>query len=170
MAGAKQPDAARKGPRVLFACTYNATRSPMAQVLFEDLQSQRSQPGVAVSAGVYTGAPVDPMAIRVMEESGFDIKGHVPHSFADLELQGLDLADFDVVIALSPAAHRRAVDYLRDTDTPVELWGVADATAAEGSEERRLQAYRSARDALSERIAQRFGEAAARRGAKPLTA
>lgn len=159
-----------KGPRVLFACTYNATRSPMAQALFESLLAKRSLKGEAVSAGVYTGAPVDPMAIAVMGEIGFDISAHHPHSFADLELQGLDLAEFDVVVALSPAAHRRAVDYLRDTETPVELWGVADATAAEGSEERRLAAYRMARDALEERIGARFGGAPALRGAKPLSA
>ncbi|MEM9726772.1 MAG: low molecular weight phosphatase family protein, partial [Pseudomonadota bacterium] len=75
------------------------------------------------------------------------------------EMAGEDLAAFDAVIALSPAAHRRAVDYLRDTDAVVELWGVEDATAAEGSDAARLEAYRKARDLLRERIQARFGVA-----------
>lgn len=142
----------------------------MAQALFEEHLRKLGAAGEALSAGVYTGAPVDPMAIEAMQELGFDISRHHPHSFADLEAQGLDLAEFDVVVALSPAAHRRALDYLRDTDTLVELWGVADATAAEGSEQRRLAAYRGARDALAERIRVRFGAAASCAEVKPMTA
>ncbi|MEL6978067.1 MAG: low molecular weight phosphatase family protein [Pseudomonadota bacterium] len=143
--------------KVLFACTYNATRSPMAQALCGLLAAKGAIGAVeAASAGVYTGAAVDPMAIEAMAELGADITEHAPHSFADIELNGGDLGAFDVVIALSPAAHRRAVDYLRDTDTPIELWGVADATAVEGPETARREAYRAARDALAERIQERF--------------
>lgn len=143
--------------KVLFACTYNATRSPMAQALCQMLADEGVIPKVeASSAGVYTDAPLDPMAVEAMAELGADITGHAPHSFADIELEGGDLAAFDLVVALSSAAHRRAAEYLRDTETPIEFWGVDDATAAEGSEEARRKAYRAARDALAARIRGRF--------------
>lgn len=145
--------------RVLFACTYNATRSPMAQALCltlvaEGALAEEIEP---VSAGVYTGAPLDPMAVEAMAERGADIAAHHPWSFADLELAGGDLEAFDLVVALSPSAHRRAVDYLRDTQTPVELWSIPDATASEGADAARRDAYRAVRDALEEKIRRRFG-------------
>ena len=71
MAGSKRSGEAERGPRVLFACTYNATRSPMAQALFEDAFKARQGACEAHSAGVYTGAPIDPMAIEVSSFSGF---------------------------------------------------------------------------------------------------
>lgn len=161
---------AGKKRRVLFACTYNATRSPMAQAICQNLSAEGAlaPPIEAVSAGVYTGSPTDPMAIEVMRELGADLSDHRPHSFGDLERMGDDLENFEVVVALSPAAHRRALDYLRDTETPVELWGVADATAVEGSEQARLAAYRGARDALCERIKARFN--VPRRELRPVSA
>lgn len=147
--------------RVLFACTYNATRSPMAQALCRKLAADGAlaEQVEAFSAGVYTGAPVDPAAVELMAESGVDMADHHPWSFADLEMAGGDLAAFDLVVALSPAAHRRAVEYLRDSETPVELWSIPDATAAEGSDEARREAYRAVRDALEARIRRRFAAA-----------
>lgn len=143
--------------RVLFACTYNATRSPMAQALARAMGGRGGvAPIEAASAGVFAGAPLDPMAIEVMAELGADIADHHPHSFADLEADGGDLEAFDVVVALSPAAERRAIEYLRDTETPVEFWRVADATAEDGSETTRAAAYRAARDAIQARIRNRF--------------
>jgi protein-tyrosine-phosphatase len=39
----------------------------------------------------------------------------------------------------------------------VEYWPTSDPTAAEGTREQRLAAYREVRDQLTERIKKRFG-------------
>ncbi|MEM9726753.1 MAG: hypothetical protein AAF909_15015, partial [Pseudomonadota bacterium] len=65
--GSSEEFGAPMAARILFACTYNATRSPMAQAICEKLSLEGALPPVeALSAGVYTGSPVDPMAAQVM--------------------------------------------------------------------------------------------------------
>jgi len=69
--------------RILFVCTGNACRSPMAKVLFEDMvskdQSLRSAEVEVDSAG--TDAVLDaatPEAIKVMSEYGLNLNSHQP--------------------------------------------------------------------------------------------
>ena len=59
---------------VLFACSRNAVRSPMAAALLKHLAGNRIY---VDSAGVRAGEP-DPFAIAAMEEVGIDISCHKP--------------------------------------------------------------------------------------------
>jgi len=64
---------------VLFVCTGNTCRSPMAAAMFTDLIEQAGKAGAkAFSAGIsaYPGMPASPEAIRVMDERGIDIGDH----------------------------------------------------------------------------------------------
>jgi len=132
---------------VLFACTMNAVRSPMAAALMRHLAAK----GVYVeSAGVRAGS-LDPLAVVAMEEIGLEIGKHKPRRFEDLE-DGF----FDLVITLSPEAQHKAVELTRTAATQVEYWPTMDPTAVEGSREQRLTAYRSVRDQLLERLKGRF--------------
>lgn len=132
---------------VLFACTMNAVRSPMAAALMRHLAAK----GVYVeSAGVRAG-DLDPLAVMAMEEIGLEIAKHKPRRFEDLE-DGF----FDLVITLSPEAQHKAVELTRTAATQVEYWPTMDPTAVEGSREQRLMAYRSVRDQLLERLKGRF--------------
>lgn len=138
---------------VLFACSWNATRSPMAAALLDRLARGR----VTVrSAGVLGGRPVDPMAVRAMAEAGYDIAQHRPNSLTDIEAAGGDVGAFDLIIALSPAASREAEAIGRLADVLVEHWSVADPTQAEGPDETRLAAYRAVREALESETRRRF--------------
>lgn len=132
---------------ILFACTMNAVRSPMAAALMRHLSAK----GVYVeSAGVRAGA-LDPLAVEAMEEIGLEIGKHRPRRFEDLED-----GSFDLVITLSPEAQHKAVELTRTAATEVEYWPTMDPTAVEGSREQRLVAYRAVRDQLLERLKQRF--------------
>ena len=132
---------------VLFVCTMNAVRSPMAAAMLRHLLGRFVY---VESAGVRAGQ-LDPLAVEVMEEIGIEIAGHRPRRFEDLED-----SSFDLVITLSPEAHHKAMELTRTAATRVEYWPTMDPTAVEGSREQRLLAYRGVRDQLMERLKQRF--------------
>ena len=134
---------------VLFACTFNAVRSPMAAALMRHLYGKFVY---VESAGARAGE-LDPFAAEVMEEIGIPIDKHKPRRFEDLE----DAA-FDLVITLSPEAQHKAVELTRTMAVDIEYWPTMDPTAVEGSRERRLDEYRAVRDELQARIRKRFGK------------
>jgi protein-tyrosine-phosphatase len=132
---------------VLFACTLNVVRSPMAAALMRHLFGRFV---FIDSVGVRSGEP-DPFAIEVMDEIGIAIAGHKPKRFEDLE----DAA-FDLIVTLSPEAHHKAMEMTRTMAVDVEYWPTFDATAIEGSRSQRLDAYRCVRDELLQHIEKRF--------------
>ena len=146
-----QQDPAVKESAVLFACTMNAVRSPMAAAMLRHLTR-----GLYIeSAGVKAGE-LDPLAVETMGEIGLEIGKHRPRRFEDLED-----GSFDLVITLSPEAQHKAVEMTRMAATRVEYWPTMDPTAVEGSREQRLNAYRAIRDQLMQRLKQRFPTAIA---------
>ena len=69
-------------------------------------------------------------------------------------LEGLS---FDLIVTLSPPAHHKALELTHSIAADVEYWPTVDPTAAEGSREQRLDAYRDVRDQLMKQIRTRFG-------------
>lgn len=138
----KQPGA------VLFACSFNAVRSPMAAAIARHLF-----PGKIFvdSAGARRGE-LDPFAVTVMDELGLDISHHRPQTFEDLED-----SNFDLIVSLAPDAYHKALEYTRYNSVEAEYWPTADPTLATGSRERILDEYRAVRDQLMARIKVRLG-------------
>ncbi len=132
---------------VLFACTMNAMRSPMAEAILKHLHGSRIY---VDSVGVRSG-DLDPFAVEAMEEIGVPIQRHRPKTFDDLED-----SSFDLIITLSPEAQHSAVEMTRTMACEVEFWHTLDASVIEGSRETRLDAYREVRDTLMKRIMDRF--------------
>ncbi len=132
---------------VLFACSENAVRSPMAAGIMRHLFGRVV---FVDSVGVRAGQ-LDPMAVEVMDELGIDLSHHHPRSFAMLED-----SSFDLIISLSPEAHHSAIELTRTLAAETEFWPTGDPTAYEGSREQRLEAYRLVRDQLMRRIKARF--------------
>lgn len=132
---------------VLFACTLNSVRSPMAAALMRHLFGKFVY---VDSAGVRAGE-LDPFAVEAMEEIGIEIGKYKPKQFEDLED-----GSFDLAITLSPEAQHRAIEMTRTSAVEIEYWPTVDPTAVEGTREQRLEAYRAVRDELMRRINERF--------------
>lgn len=140
----------RRPQSVLFACTLNSVRSPMAEAIARHYFGREIY---FASAGLKHGEP-DPFASKAMEEIGVDISHHKPRTFEDLED-----SNFDVIVTLSPDAHHRALEFTRTMAVEVVYWPTPDATAAQGSRETILDAYRDVRDRLAARIKAFLGRA-----------
>lgn len=132
---------------VLFACTLNAVRSPMAAALMRHLYGRF----VYIDSVGARAGDVDPFALEVMEELGIAMAHHRPRRFEDLE----DVS-FDLIVTLSPEAHHKAMELTRTMAVEVEYWPTFDPTAVEGSRVQRLDAYRAVRDELLTHIERRF--------------
>jgi protein-tyrosine-phosphatase len=132
---------------VLFACTLNSIRSPMAEALLKHLHGRKV---FVDSVGVH-GEPIDPFVIQVMAEIGIDVTKHRNKSFEDL-------ADtsFDLIITMSPEAQHRAMEMTRVMACEVEYWPTYDPTIVEGNREAMLDSYRQVRDQILKRVKERF--------------
>ena len=146
---AREPETApgagvRKRPQsVLFACTFNAIRSPMAEALARRAFGREAW---FESAGLRPGE-LDGFAVAVMAELGIDISRHAPRTFDDLED-----TTFDMIVSLSPEAHHRALEFTRSMAVEAVYWPTLEPTAVVGGRDAILAAYRGVRDSLDRRI------------------
>ena len=88
----------------------NAVRSPIA----EGMARLRYGKRLFVDSAGLVKTDRDGFALAVLHEAGIDLKDDEPNGFEDI-----DCESFDLVVALSPEAHRRAEDLLRTSS--VEL-------------------------------------------------
>jgi protein-tyrosine-phosphatase len=135
-------------PSLLFACTQNSVRSPIAEALAKRLYGQQAY---IDSVGVRT-SELDSFAVAVLDEIGIDARRHHAKTFDDV-----DPREFDLIVSLSPEAHHSALEAARNSATEVEYWPIPDPSAVDGSRETRLDAYRQVRDAILMRLKARFG-------------
>jgi arsenate reductase len=110
------------------------------------------------SAGVKNDLEIDGFAVAVCAELGVELDRHRVRSFDEMEQWGDDLSGFDLIIALSPARQRRALDMTRHFHIDVEYWPILDPTGLGETREAKLAAYRQARDQIVERMIARFGQ------------
>lgn len=136
---------------VLFACTHNIIRSPMAAALLR----LRFGPLIRVDCvGVRPGETVSPLAALVLDEVGADLGKHRPKGFDAFDES--EEGPFELIVSLSPEAHHQALGRIPELGLNAEYWPTFDPALAEGSREQVLEEYRMVRDALDRRIAERF--------------
>ncbi len=139
---------------VLFCCDHNAVRSPMAEGLMKKFYGQTVY---VQSAGVHNDLEIDGFAVSVCEELGVELSRHRSRSFEEMQQWGDDLSGFDLIIALSPASQRLALDMTRHYHLEVEYWPIMDPTGLGEAREAKLAAYRQTRDQIVRRMQDRFG-------------
>lgn len=81
--------------RILFVCTGNTCRSPMAEGVMKKLLKGSNKNIFCESAGLATinGLPVSSYSVKVCDEIGVDISQHMSQSIRDVNL---DLYDYVV--------------------------------------------------------------------------
>ncbi len=139
---------------VLFCCDHNSVRSPIAEGLMKKYYGQRAY---VQSAGVRNDREIDGFAIAVSEEIGVELSRHRSRSFDEMEQWGDDLSGFDLIVALTPASQRRALELTRYSHIEVEYWPIMDPTGIAEGREGQLAAFRQARDQIRKHMTARFG-------------
>ncbi|EAU43943.1 MULTISPECIES: arsenate-mycothiol transferase ArsC [Salipiger] len=139
---------------VLFCCDHNAVRSPMAEGIMKKLYGFDTY---VQSVGVVNDLDIDGFAIAVCREIGVELDKHRSRSFEELEEMGEALSGFDLIVAMSPASQRAALDLTRYYHLTVEYWPVMDPTGLGESREMKLNAYRQTRDQITDKLKSRWG-------------
>ena len=98
---------------VLFACSMNSIRSPMAEGILKFLHGDR----IYVDSVGVRKIEINGYCISVMDEIGIDISRHNAKSFDDLKD-----SYFDLVIPLSPEAQHKAMEMTRVMACEVDFW------------------------------------------------
>ncbi len=109
------------------------------------------------SVGVKNDLEIDGFSIAVCAEMNVELSRHRSRSFDEMEQWGDDLSSFDLVIALSPASQRRALELTRFFHLSVEYWPILDPTGLGETRDAKLVQFRIARDQIAERLIERFG-------------
>ena len=140
---------------ILFCCDHNAVRSPMAEGIMKKLYGTDTY---VQSVGVINDLEIDGFSIAVCEEIGVELSRHRSRSFDEMERWGDDLSSFDLIVALSPASQRRALELTRLFHLTVEYWPILDPTGIGETREMKLVSYRQTRDQIESKLREKWGQ------------
>src|SRR5688500_365111 len=140
---------------VLFVCTGNVCRSPMAEGLFRHAMKSRGDYRVfSAGVGAIDGQPPSPNAVRAMKEIGIDI-GHQRSRMLTAELVnqadyifGMTHSHVDSVILLYPHAAEKTF-LLREFDETLDIFEKDISDPIGGS----FDVYCNCRDQIEQGIA-----------------
>ena len=140
---------------ILFCCDHNAVRSPMAEGIMKKLYGTGTY---VQSVGVINDLEIDGFSIAVCDEIGVELSRHRSRSFDEMERWGDDLSSFDLIVALSPASQRRALELTRLFHLTVEYWPILDPTGIGETREMKLVSYRQTRDQIVNKLKEKWGQ------------
>tara|TARA_Y200000002_G_C22315991_1_gene510548 strand:+ start:238 stop:633 length:396 start_codon:yes stop_codon:yes gene_type:complete len=110
------------------------------------------------SVGVINDLEIDGFSIAVCDEIGVELSRHRSRSFDEMERWGDDLSSFDLIVALSPASQRRALELTRLFHLTVEYWPILDPTGIGETREMKLVSYRQTRDQIKSKLREKWGQ------------
>ncbi|HEV2387933.1 MAG TPA: arsenate reductase ArsC [Candidatus Acidoferrales bacterium] len=128
---------------VLFLCTHNSARSQMAEGLARALAREHGSDVEVWSAGTEARA-MHPLAVKAMAEIRIDISRQRSKTLAEAP------PNPDYAITLCSQAAEACPVF--PTSAKSLHWDLPDPSAAEGSEEDRLAAFRMVRDLIARRL------------------
>ena len=110
--------------RILFVCTVNICRSPMAEALTRaKIQESLSSDLEISSAGTYAwrDQPASSLAIEVLEEAGIDLSAH-----RSRELSGELIESADLIVAMTGEHKEEVIRISPDSESRVIILGELD--------------------------------------------
>ena len=110
------------------------------------------------SVGVINDLEIDGFSIAVCDEIGVELSRHRSRSFDEMERWGDDLSSFDLIVALSPASQRRALELTRLFHLTVEYWPILDPTGIGETREMKLVSYKQTRDQILNKLREKWGQ------------
>ncbi len=131
---------------VLFVCTHNSARSQMAEGLLRARYGDRFR---VLSAGTEPGG-VNPFAIKAMAEVDIDISGHTSDHVDEYVSEPLEY-----VVTVCDSA-KEACPYVPALKKNIHK-SFPDPSAATGSDEDKLAAFRTVRDQIATWLDEEFG-------------
>ncbi|EEE39094.1 arsenate reductase [Rhodobacteraceae bacterium KLH11] len=140
---------------ILFCCDHNSVRSPMAEGIMKKFYGTGTY---VQSAGVYNDLEIDGFCIAVCQEMDVELSRHRSRSFDEMQEWGDDLSSFDLIVALSPASQRKALELTRFFHLDVEYWPIMDPTGLGETRADKLSHYRQTRDQIIKHLKDRWGE------------
>ena len=127
--------------RVLFLCTHNSARSQMAEGLLRTMAGDQFD---VFSAGTEK-TRMHPLAVEAMHEIGVDISGQRSKTVDELSGE-----QFDYVITVCDRANESCPIFPGATERI--HWSFDDPSAARGTDEQRLRAFRDVRERIQQRL------------------
>jgi arsenate reductase len=138
----RSPEEAMTAPiRVLFVCTGNSARSQIAEALLRDLGGADFE---VMSAGTEPKG-INPYTVRVLGEIGIDWTGAVSKSVTEFLGQ-----PFDYVITVCDRARQTCPVFPGEHNSL--HWGLDDPAEVEGTDEKKLEAFRRTRTEVAARL------------------
>ena len=130
-------------PDVLFVCSGNTCRSPMAMCLFNDFSARAGLAYRAESAGLYAldGMPASDGAFSVMKERGLDLSRHTAQSLTPALIRASRL-----IVTMSAAHSAGVLDRYPGARVTAFDPAIRDPYGSS------LAAYRATADELSARM------------------
>lgn len=125
---------------ILFACSLNSVRSPMAEGVAKQILGRR----VYIDSAGLKKTPRDPFTLAALREIGIEFADDDPHTIAEVSFES-----FDLVVTLSQEARDHIGNLARASAVELVHWPIDDPSLSEGSREARLQVYRGVRDRLA---------------------
>lgn len=130
--------------KILFVCSGNTCRSPMAECIFRKMSDDRNLNVECSGAGIMTcnGLAASENAVKALAEEGLDLSGYSSTSLMSLKLDDYDLfvpMTLNHANALLAYGVDKSKIYLFDTD-------ISDPYGGD------MTVYRATRDELSEKL------------------
>lgn len=122
---------------ILFACTMNSVRSPLAEGVAKDMFGRR----IYIDSAGLRKTERDPFALAVLKEIGIDFSHDDAHTLQEIGLDG-----FDLIVTMSSEARAFMAERAKTLSVIHLDWKVDDPTLTTGSRDARLVAYRAVRD------------------------